>query len=173
VPIACRLPINFENLQSVAGRFEHGRSIPGRPVQRAGVDDPRRADALIAHLMRVAVEEIVHAPEQWLLHGRFDVTVREGDTAPGHFEHPQWMIIDHANKFSVPAESRLVAIPQHEVRRVTDKFIDHGFGPEIAKVNEDGATAIQKHSHRGARRIDAAVRVREDAETLYGQGNET
>src|SRR5688572_7213287 len=90
-------PRQREECKVAGRRLEDGCSISGRPMQRAGVDHARTADAFIPYLMRVTVQQIVDSSGNSLAQGALDMAMRIRDGSVIEREPARGVIVYHAH----------------------------------------------------------------------------
>ena len=152
---------NLDDPQVIRRRIQQGGSIPRGPEQCPGVDQPGTPMALIRDGVRVAVQEVIDAVIDRILHHPGEVAVREGDPLAVNFGQSQWMIDANADQISIVRQSLLVpvTVPKDDSRVVSHEFVDHGLSPEIAEVNQHLRAATAKGLHGSCRGVGAPVRI--------------
>ncbi len=152
---------NLDDPQAIRRGIQQCRSIPRGPEQCPGVDEPGTSAALIRNRVRVTVKEVIDAVIDRILHQPREVAVRESDPFAVNFGQAQWMIDTDADQFSIVRQGLLVpvTVPKDDPRVVPHEFVDHGLGPEIAKVNQHLRAATEKCLHGSCGGVGASVRI--------------
>jgi len=179
------LVVQVQKHQRITGGVQdRGGSRPGTE-QSAGIDDARRAEALVGGVVGVAVAEVVGLLGEGVVQGGVVIAVKENERLAVHVEVTDGIRDVQADVGGVAGESRAVVV--HVAKDDVGgggglarsgsqpQLVEHRGRLDIAEVNEDlgasspqagdgqprgigAAMGIGKQTYDGQRRAPARVR---------------